>query len=41
MSVIWTLDGTENKRDVCRGKVCMEKFCKSFKEQAMEIINFE
>ena len=41
MSVIWTLDGTENKRDVYRGKDCMEKFCKSFKEQAMEIINFE
>ena len=31
----------ENKHDVCEGKDCMEKFCKSLREHAMEIIDFK
>ena len=31
----------ENKHDVFRGKDCMKKFCKFFREHALKITNFE
>ena len=31
----------QNKHDVYRGKYCMEKFCVSLREHAMQIINFK
>ena len=41
MSTIWTFHGIKTKHDVCRGKDCMNKFCKSLEEHAMETIIFE
>ena len=40
MSTISSFTSIENKRDVCRGKDCMKKFCESLREYAMEIIFF-
>ena len=31
----------ENKLDCYRGKDCMERFCKSLREHAMKIIDYE
>ena len=31
----------KNRRYFCRGKDCIEKFCKDLKELGTEIINFE
>ena len=31
----------KNKLDCCRGKDCMEKFCKDLRDHAMKIINYE
>ena len=31
----------ENKHDIYRGKDCMEKYCKSLRENTTEIINFK
>ena len=39
--MIWVFDGMKSKHDVCNGKNCMKKFCKSLKEHAMKIIKFE
>ena len=41
MSTISSFKSIENKHDVCRGKYCMKKFCKSLREHAMKIINFK
>ena len=41
MSTISPFRGTENKRDVYRGKDCMKKFCESLSEKAMKVINFK
>ena len=41
MSTISRFKSTGNKHDVCRGKYCMKKLCESFREHAMEIINFK
>ena len=43
MSTIFTklLKSIENRHDICRGKDCMKKVCESFREHAMEIINFK
>ena len=41
MSTIWTFHGIKTKHDVCRGKDCINKFCKSLEEHAMETIIFE
>ena len=41
MSTIPSCKNIEKQHDVYRGKDCMKKFCESFKEQAMEIINFK
>ena len=38
---ICSFDDIKNRRYFCRGKVCIEKFCKDFKEIGMEIINLE
>ena len=31
----------KNQHDVYKGKDCMKKFCESFREHTMEIINFK
>ena len=31
----------KNKLDCCRGKDCMEKFCKDLRDHAMKMINYE
>ena len=36
-----SFDSTKNKLDCYKGKDCMEKFCKDWKEHAMKIINYE
>ena len=41
MSTISSFKSIENKYDVYRGRDCMEKFFKSLREHAMEIINFK
>ena len=41
MCAISSLRRIENKNDVGRGKDCMKKFCESFKEHTMKIINFK
>ena len=41
MSTISSFKSIENEHDVYRGKECIEKFCESLREHAMEIINFE
>lgn len=41
MSTIWTLDTIEDKHDIHKGKDCMKKSCKSWREHEMKIINFE
>ena len=35
-----SFDATKNKLDCCRGKYCMERFCKDLRELAMEIISY-
>ena len=41
MSTLSSFKSIENKHDVYRGKDCMKKFCKSLREHALKIINFE
>ena len=41
MSLVWTFDGIENKHDVYGGEDCMKTFCKSCREHAIKVINFE
>ena len=41
ISRIWKFDGIENKHDVYRGEGCMKKFCESFREYTMTIINLK
>ena len=42
MSMIWTFDGIENKHDVYRDEEdCIKKVCRTLREQAMKITNFE
>ena len=41
MSTISSFRSIENKHDVHRGKDCMKKFCKFWREQTVEIINFK
>ena len=36
-----SLDSTKNQFDCYRGKDCMESFCKSLKEHATKLINYE
>ena len=36
-----SFDKTEDKLDYYRGKDCIEKLCKTLKEHAMKIINYE
>ena len=40
MSAIWIFDGKENNHNIYRCKDSIKKFCKSLREQTMEIINF-
>ena len=39
--ISYSFDPTKNKRNCYRGKDCIEKFCKDWRNQAMEIINYE
>ena len=41
MCTILPFESIENKHDVYRDKDSMQKFCKSLREQAIEIINFK
>ena len=41
MSTLSSFKSIENKHTKYRGKDWMKKFCESFREHAMEIINFE
>ena len=41
MSTMSSFKDIENKHHVYRGKDCMKKFCESFREYAMKIINFK
>ena len=41
MSTISSFKSIENDYDVCRGKDCMKKFCKSLRENAMKMNNFK
>ena len=41
MSTISSFKNVENNHDIYRGKNCMKKFCESFKEHSMKIINFK
>ena len=41
MSAISSFRSIGNKHDVYRGKDCMKKFCKSWREHTMKIINFK
>ena len=34
-------DATKNKLDYCRGKDCMERFCKNLKEHTLKLIDYE
>ena len=36
-----SFDSTKNKLDCCKGKDCMERFCKDLREYAMKIINYK
>ena len=36
-----SFDQTKNKLNHCRGKDCMEKFCKDLRKHATKIINYE
>ena len=36
-----SFDRTKNKLDYYRGKYCMQKLCKNFREHSMKIINYE
>ena len=38
---ICSFDDTKNKRYFCRGKDCIEKFCKDLKELGTEMIYFK
>ena len=38
---ICSFDDTRNRRYFCRGKDCIEKFCKDLKELGTEMINFK
>ena len=35
-----SFDSTKNKFDCCRGKDCVERFCKNLKEHVTKIINY-
>ena len=37
----WLFDASQNKLGYCRGKKCMKKLCKDFRDQVMKIINYE
>ena len=41
MYTILSFKRIENKHDIYRGKDCMEKYCKSLRENTMNIINFK
>ena len=41
MSTISSFRGIKNKHDVYRGKDCTKKFCESFREHPLEIIDFK
>ena len=41
MSTITSLNDKGNKHDVYRGKDCKKNFCESFREHAVETINFK
>ena len=41
MSMVWTFDGIANNHNVYRGHDCLKKFCESFGENAINLINFE
>ena len=41
VSTISSFKNIENKLNISRGKDCMETFCKSLREHAMEMINFQ
>ena len=41
MPTISSFKHVENKHDVYKGKDCMKKFCKSIRENAMNIISFK
>ena len=41
MSTILPFKSIEIKHAVCRSKDYMKKFCKSLREHAMEIINYQ
>ena len=41
MSTVSLFRRIENKHDVYRGKNCMKKFSKSFREPTMKIINYK
>ena len=36
-----SFDATKNKLDCCKGRDCMERFCKDLRNHAMKIINYE
>ena len=36
-----SFDAAKNKLDCYKGKDCMEKFCKDFRQHAMRIVNYE
>ena len=41
MCTIFSFKSIENKHSKCRGKDCMKRFCESWREHVMKIINFE
>ena len=41
LSLVSLFNSKENKHSVCRGRDCIEKFCKDLKELATKIINYE
>ena len=41
MSTISSFRSIDNKHDVYRGNNCMKKFCGSFREHTMKIIDFK
>ena len=41
LSLISSFNSKENKHRVCRGRDCIEKFCKDLKELATKRINYE
>ena len=41
MSTISSFKYRENKHDIYKSKGCMKKFCESFREHAMDMINFK